>query len=41
MDSYSSNSGGSAKQPPSQDVIDAFSVTPCPPGMLEPTNGSG
>jgi hypothetical protein len=34
MDSYSSNSGGTAKQPPSLDVINAFSVTPCPPGML-------
>jgi hypothetical protein len=34
MDSYSSNSGGTAKQPPSVDVINAFSLTPCPPGML-------
>jgi hypothetical protein len=34
MDSYSSQSGGTAKQAPSQDVIDTFSLTPCPPGMV-------
>jgi hypothetical protein len=36
MDSYSSNSGGTKKSPPSQDVIDAFSVTPCPTDMKAP-----
>jgi hypothetical protein len=34
-DSYSSNSGGTAKQPPSLDVINAFSVTPCPTDMKD------
>jgi hypothetical protein len=37
MDSYSSQSGGTAKQPPSVAVINLFSVTPCPPGMLPPS----
>jgi hypothetical protein len=36
LDSYSSNSGGTAKQPPSLDVINAFSVTPCPTDMVAP-----
>jgi hypothetical protein len=36
LDSFSAQSPGTAKQPPSMDVINAFSVTPCPPGMLRP-----
>jgi hypothetical protein len=38
MDSYSSNMGGQKTQKPSQDVIDAFSVTPCPTDMQDKGN---
>jgi hypothetical protein len=36
LDSYSSNMGGQKTQNPSLDVINAFSVTPCPTDMQEP-----
>jgi hypothetical protein len=35
MDSYSAQSGGTAKLPPTMDVINAFSVTPCPTDMQD------
>jgi hypothetical protein len=37
-DSWSAQSGGSASNPPSQSVIDAYSVTPCPTDMRDPGN---
>ncbi len=38
MDSYSSNMGGQKTQNPSLDVINAFSVTPCPIDMVDPAH---
>jgi hypothetical protein len=40
MDSFSAQSPGTAKQPPSLDVINAFSVTPCPTDIQDRGNGS-
>jgi hypothetical protein len=41
VDSFSAQSGGSAKNAPSQDVINAFSVTPCPTDIKDPGNITG
>jgi hypothetical protein len=37
-DWWSSNMGGTKTQRPSQDVIDAFSVTPCPIDVIDPAH---
>ena len=37
-DWWSSQSGGTAKQPPSLDVLHLFAVTPCPKDMEDPGN---
>ena len=38
VDSYSAQSGGTAQRPPSLDVINLFSVTPCPTDAQDPGN---
>jgi hypothetical protein len=37
-DSWSSNMGGQKTQKPSIDVINAFSVTPCPIDAIDPAH---